>query len=130
MRTITENLKERLIAQSAEADIQGLTKTASNLLNQVEKTEIRKDAEDYTYSNDDFHADVEDSIWGAVLRFADFHDICIDGIQAQGVVEKIANDLISELRVKTGTTHGIGAYESNVAGESRQTVILSVGEDE
>lgn len=130
MRTITENLKERLIAQSAEADLQGLTKTASCLLNQVEKTEIRKDAESYTYSNDDFQADVEDSIWVAVLRFADFHDICVDGIQAQGVVEKIAQDLISELRVKTGTTHGIGAYESNVAGESRQTVILSVGEDE
>lgn len=128
MRTITENLKSRIVAQSEEAKLQGLSKTASHLINIAEKTPIRKNAESYTYSNEDFESDVEHSIWSAVVRFADFHNISVDGIQAQSIVEKVAKDLISELRAKTGTVHGVGAYESNVPGESKQTVILTVEE--
>ncbi len=128
MRTITENLKERIVAQSEEAKLQGLTKTASHLTNIAEKVTIRKNAESYTYSNDDFESDVEGAIWGAVVRFADFHNVSIDGTEAQNIVEKVAKDLVSELRAKTGTIHGVGAYESNVPGESKQTIILSVEE--
>ena len=130
MRTITENLKDRLIAQSAEAKLQGLTKTASHISNIVETASIRKNAESYTYSNEDFESDVETNLWSAIVRFEDFHNISVDGIVAQGIVEKVAKDLISELRAKTGTTHGIGAFESNVPGESKQTVILSVEEND
>jgi len=129
MRTITENLKERIIAQSKEAKIQGLTKTASHLENIIENAPIRKNADSYTYSNDDFESDVEGVIWGAVVRFADFHNVSVDGVVAQKVVEKFAKDLVTELRAKTGTIHGVGAYETNVPGESKQTVILSVEED-
>ncbi len=129
MRTITENLKDRLIAQTNEAKVQGLSKTASHLENITEKVSIRKNADSYTYSNEDFENDVEGSIWNAVVRFADFHNVTVDGIEAQNIVEKVAKDLISELRVKTGTIHGVGAYESNVPGEAKQTVILSVEED-
>lgn len=129
MRTITENLKERLIAQVNEAKIQGLTKTASHLTDITENVSVRKNAESYTYSNDDFESDVENALWRTVVRFADFHNISIDGVVGQNIVEKFAKDLVSELRAKTGTVHGIGAYESNVPGESKQTVILSVEED-
>ncbi len=130
MRTITENLKDRIVAQSEEAKLQGLTKTASHLADIAEKIAVRKNAESYTYSNEDFEADVEGAIWNAVVRFADFHNVSIDGVIVQPVIEKVAKDLISELRAKTGTTHGVGAYESNVPGESKQTVILSVEENE
>lgn len=128
MRTITENLKERIVAQSNEAKVQGLTKTASHLTDIAEKAPIRKNADSYTYSNEDFELDVEGAIWNAVVRFADFHNISVDGTQAQSIVEKTAKDLISELRAKTGTVHGVGAYESNVPGESKQTVVLTVEE--
>jgi replicative superfamily II helicase len=130
MRTITENLKERLIAQSEEAKLQGLTKTASHLTDIAKNVSIRKNAESYTYSNNDFESDVENALWGAVVRFADFHNVSVDGIIGQSIVEKFAKDLVIELRAKTGTTHGVGAYESNVPGESKQTVIVSVDEDE
>lgn len=130
MRTITENLKERLVAQSAEAKVQGLTKTASHLTDIAEKVSVRKNADSYTYSNEDFESDVENALWGAVVRFADFHNVSVDGIIGQNIVEKFAKDLVSELRAKTGTVHGVGAYESNVPGESKQTVILSVEENE
>ncbi len=129
MRTITENLKERLTAQANEAKLQGLTKTAAHLTGLTEKTTVRKNAESYTYSNEDFESDVENALWSAVVRFADFHNISVDGVIGQNIVEKFAKDLVSELRAKTGTVHGIGAYESNVPGESKQTVILSVEED-
>lgn len=130
MRTVTENLKIRLIAQSEEAKIQGLTKIASHLDSQAEKVAIRKDAASYTYSNDDFQNDVEASLWSAIVRFEDFHNITVNASEAQDIVEKIAFDLISNLRAKTGTIHGVGAFEPTVSGEERQTVILSVGEDD
>lgn len=130
MRTVTENLKNRLIIQSDEAEIQGLTKIASHLLVQAEKVSVRENDASYTYSNDDFQNDVEKSIWGAVVRFADFHNVSIDAVKAQDLVEKVAADLISELRVKTGTVHGVGAFEPTVSGEERQVVILDVTEDE
>lgn len=130
MRTITENLKDRLIAQSNEAKVQGLTKTASHLTNIAENISVRKNADSYTYSNEDFQSDVEGQLWNAVVRFADFHNVSVDGIEAQSIVEKVAKDLISELRAKTGTTHGVGAFESNVPGESKQTVIVSVDEND
>lgn len=130
MRTVTENLKNRLIIQSEEAEVQGLTKIASHLIDQAESLSIRSDDQSYTYSNDDFQNDIESSIWGAVVRFADFHNVTIDAIKAQDLVEKIASDLISELRVKTGTIHGVGAFEPTVSGEERKTVILDVNEDD
>ncbi len=130
MRTVTENLKKRLIIQAEEAKVQGLTKIASHLNVQAERNPIRNDGDSYTYSNDDFQNDVENSIWGAVVRFADFHNVSIDAIKAQDLVEKVAADLISELRVKTGAVHGVGAYEPIVSGEERQTVILDVTEDD
>ena len=130
MRTVTENLKSRLLIQSEEAEIQGLTKIASHLLVQAEIAPVRADDESYTYSNEDFQNDVENSIWGAVVRFADFHNVSINASQAQDIVEKISASLISELRVKTGTIHGVGAFEPTVSGEERHTVILSVDENE
>lgn len=130
MRTVTENLKNRLILQSEEAEIQGLTKIASHLIDQAEILDVRADNESYTYSNEDFQNDVENSIWKAVVRFADFHNVTVDAIQAQNIVEKVASDLISELRVKTGTIHGVGAFEPTVSGEERQTVLLNVEEND
>lgn len=130
MRTVTENLKTRLIIQSEEAEIQGLTKIASHLIVQAENAPVRGDNESYTYSNDDFQNDVESSIWSAVVRFADFHNVSIDAIKAQDLVEKVAADLISELRVKTGTIHGVGTFEPTVEGEERQTLLLSVEEND
>lgn len=130
MRSVTENLKTRLIIQSEEAEVQGLTKIASHLIVQAENAPVRSDNESYTYSNDDFQNDIESSIWGAVVRFADFHNVTIDAVKAQDLVEKVALDLISELRVKTGTIHGVGAFEPTISGEERQTVILDVTEDD
>lgn len=129
MRTINTILRDRLVAQAEEADVQGLYKVAEHITSKIEKTSIRDSKASYTYSSMDFKNDVESILWDTVVRFADFHNISLDASVAQDIVEKTAEELIKELQVKSGVEHGVGAFEPTVPGENRKTVILDV-EDE
>jgi hypothetical protein len=128
MRTITENLKIRLIAEAEEAKIQGLTKIAETLP-QIKDLPVRENTDSYTYSNDDLQNDVKASIWNIVVRTADFHNCYIDMQKASQIVDFYANDILADLRKVANIEHGIGAYEPNIPGEAKQTVILEI-EDE
>ena len=128
MRTITENLLSRLAAQATEAEVQGLVKVAEHLTNQLEKNPVRDNDVFYSYANNEFKKDIEVSLWDAIVRIADFHNTTFDATEMQGVVEKVAEDLVSEVRVKLGVVHGIGSHEPTVCGEVKQHTSIEVDE--
>jgi len=130
MRTISENLRDRMVAEAEEAETQGLVKVAENLTQQVEKNAVRTDDGRYSYSNEDFTNDIEASLWDVVVRTADFHGQHVDAVQAQKVVESVATEMVREIRNAIGVTHGVGAFEPSTPGEIKETVTISVEDDE
>lgn len=125
MRTIKENLFQRLAAQASEAELQGLAKVAESLTDQLEKLSIhvRPNDEKYSYSREDFLKDVHSQLWGAILRMADFYDIRrLDAAEVQEIIEKKAQDMIDEIKVLAGVQHGVGAWEDPVPGEEKATI--------
>lgn len=123
MRTISENLLNRLQAQAEESEVLGIDKVAKSLTNQIEKVGVRKDSETYFYNQEQLKADVEENLWNSFVRIADYFDTSIDPVIAQKVVEKYASDLINELTIVSGKI--VGEYEKNLPGEQK---ILEVEE--
>ena len=131
MRTITKTQLERLLAQKSEAETLGLTKLASNIQHQIDKNVVFRENNDfYSYASDEMQQDVEKLLWDAVIRVADFYGANIDADKAQQSVEKIASDLIDEIRINTGVLDGVGAYEPNVPGENREHVAIELEEQD
>jgi len=130
MRTINENLRDRMVAEAEEAETQGLIKVAENLTQQLEKHPVRTDDESYTYSNEKFAEDIESSLWDVVIRTADFHGKHVDAIQAQKIVESVAAEMVRDLRNVLGIPHGVGAFEPSTLGEVKETVTISVEDDD
>jgi len=126
MRTVKETFAQRLELQKKEADVQGLTKVASNLEHVVDNLQTREDAESYLYLEKDAAADAEKHIWDAVVRFADYFDCNIDAAEMQQVIERVASDLMQEVRVQGGVRHGVGAHEPIVPGEVPERVTIEV----
>lgn len=125
MRTIKENLFTRLATQASEAELQGLTKVAESLTDQLEKqsTNVRPDDAAYSYAREDFVKDVYSQLWGAILRMADFYDIRrLDAAEVQNIIEKQAQEMIDEVRALTGIKHGVGAWEEPVPGEEKASI--------
>lgn len=129
MRNITQNLFNRLHGQASEADLQGMTKLAEHLTAQLEKTSIREDEEFYIYAADEFAKDVEQEMWDAVMRVADFHNLALDAEKAEAIVEKFASKLIREVELTFGAETGVGAFEPTLPGEKKVRASLEV-EDE
>lgn len=130
MRTITETLHKRLVAQSEEAKIQGLTKVASHIDEKVAEAKVRKDDAIYVYSDEEFKKDVEKALWDAALRVADFHNTTFDASEVQNIVDKYSEELISDLRVLANVEHGVGVFEPTIPGEMKAQVILSLEDEE
>ena len=126
MRTISKNLKSRLIAQAEEASFQGLDKVASRLDHQVKSTPIRKDNEEYVYSKSDLYNDVEDLLWRAAVRTQDYFGKTADASAVGEIIESFADELITSLRNKIGRDV-IGPHEPLVPGEQR--MIVEIDED-
>ncbi len=127
MRTIKESLLNNLEAQAQEAEIQGLTKIAAALTDQLEKnSNIRNNNDFYLYSSIDFKKDIENKIWDIIIRSSDYYNKRFDAVEANNIVEKYSNDLIKELRLKLGVEHGVGAYEPEVAGELQDKIVLEI----
>lgn len=131
MRTITKTMLNRLQAQAEEAKMLGLTKIASSLSEQVEKhsDHVRDTEELYVYSGEQMREDVEKALWTAIVRVADFYGANFDAEKAQVSVDKIASDLVDEVRINVGATDGVGAYEASVPGEVRERVVIDLVEN-
>ena len=131
MRTITENFLYRLVAQAEEAEIQGLTKIAESLTDQVEKHGLHVRADDafYSYNEDDFKKEINSQFWDSIVRIADFYGVKkFDALEVQGLIEQASENLITDLCKKVGVFHGIGAYEESVPGEKVERVAIEVEE--
>lgn len=126
MRTISKNLKLRLLAQVEEANFRGLEKVAMKLNQQVNSTPIRQDSDEYIYSRSELHNDVEDLLWKAAVRTQDYFGKTADAGEVGELIESLAEELISTLRTKIGGVV-IGSHEPFVPGEQR--MIVEIDED-
>lgn len=126
MRTISNNLKQRLVAQMDEALFQGRDKTASQLDVQIQNIPVRSDEEDYVYSKGQLYNDVENLLWAAAIRTQDYFGKTADAVDISNIIESCAEDLISSIKTKIGSVV-IGPYEPLVPGEQR--LIVEIEED-
>lgn len=128
MRTIKKSLLDIIELQASEAEVQGLTKIASDLTNQVVKNAdaVRDDDEFYIYSNEDYKNDIRDQLWNTVIRTADYFNQSFDAQDFDPIIERYASLLMSDLRAKFGSEHGVGAHESNVPGQSLEKITIEV----
>lgn len=132
VRSVKKSLVSRLISQAQEADLQGLTKIADVVTNQVQQNadNVRDNEVFYSYSADDFSSDLENQLWGTVIRVADFYNIGnIDAKFAQELVERTAQEMTQQLCKRAGINHGVGAYEEGVPGEKHDDVMIEVEEE-
>jgi len=127
MRTINKNLAKRLAAQLKEAELQGLTKVASNVSNMIKLSDVRNSDEEYTYSDDEFRSDIEKVLWTGVVRAADFYNCNLDAKDMQNVIESLATNLTNEVKLHGKVVHGVGAYEPAVLGE--EDVVIEIEEE-
>lgn len=127
MRTIQSSLFQRLLAQAEEADRKGLTKVASSLTTVAtqQSNAVREDNGFYRYARDTFEQDLNDQLWQAVVRVADFYGIRrMDAEQVQSLVDKTAESMVADLCQGAGISHGVGAHEEPVAGEEETHLIV------
>ena len=129
MRTINDNLRDRLVAEAEEAEVQGLTKVAEHLTHQIEKNDVRNSSEFYSYAENDLCDDVESALWSAAIRVADFHNQSIDANEIDKSVKAFAGDFIKDMRNKIGAST-VGAYEPNLPGEEKEFVTMELREDD
>jgi hypothetical protein len=116
MRTVTESLKKRFVAQAKEAKIQGFTKVAEQLLQEAETCEVRPNEESYLYTSDQLQNDVEKLLWTAATRTQDYFGKTADARDINDIIEQHASDIIDEIRNKIGGDI-LGKYEPSVPGE-------------
>lgn len=126
MRTISQNLKQRLIAQVDEANFQGLDKIAARLVHQVKNNPTRQDYDEYVYSNADLQNDVENLLWSAVVRTQDYFGKTANARDLGDLIESFADEFISSIRTKIGGGV-IGPHEPLVPGETR--AVVEIDED-
>jgi hypothetical protein len=132
MRTITENLFNRLLAQAQEAELQGLSKIAEGLTDQIEKNShlVRKDDSFYLYNEEEFRNDLNSQLWNIIIRAADFYGVGkFDAVVTQELIDKTAQILVEDFCNTVGINHGVGAYEENVPGELIGRVDIEITEE-
>lgn len=127
MRTISQNLKLRLLAQAEEASFRSLDKVASKIIQQVKTTPTRTMEEEYVYSRAELHSDVEDLLWKAAIRTQDYFGKTCNASEVGVLIEVIAADFVDSLRTKLGGVV-IGPNEPLVPGEQR--LIVEIEEDD
>jgi hypothetical protein len=126
MRTISKNLKRRLLAQAEEANFQGLEKVAIKLSHQANNNPTRHDFEEYVYSHNELQNDVENLLWSAAVRTQDYYGKTASAEEVGKLIEAFADELISSIRTKIGGDV-IGPHEPLVPGEQR--MIVEIDED-
>lgn len=127
MRTISQNLKKRLIAQVEEANFQGLEKVATKLVHQIKNNPIRQDFDEYIYSSAELQDDIENLLWSAVIRAQDYFGKTANAKDLGDLIKVFADDFISSIRNKIGGDV-IGPHEPLVPGELRE--IVEIDEDD
>ena len=128
-RSINEKMFLRLAAQADEARLLKMEKLSNNLDIQVQEyaeRRVRQDEAKYSYSHEQMRADIEKSLWAAAIRAADYYGAPFDAVKAQKTIDKIAEDLIEEVRVIVGSESGVGPYDVKVPGEISEEVLFEI----
>lgn len=128
--TIAEHVRNRLVAQAEEAETQGLTKIAEHLTNQIERSDIRLTESFYSYAEHELQDDVENILWDAAIRVIDFHDRPFNAVDVYEEVNRVAKELVTNLRVKIGAIDGVGAFEPDIIGEEKGHVTIELLDNE
>lgn len=128
-RTIKKSLSNRLLAQAKEAELQGLNKVGLHLKELINNIPKRDNDEMYFYTFANLEKDVENSLWNATLRIADYFDKNVDAAYIQEMIEKLSTTLIEEMRIHTGSI-GIGPHEPGLPGQDLKKVAIEVEDDE
>lgn len=126
MRTINDKMFARLTAQAEEARTLKMTKLANHLHDEVQKVAVRPQRENYTYTDSEMRTDVERALWDAMIRAADYFGAPFDAVKVQKVIDKMAEDLIDEVRVIVGNDSGVGPYDVPVPGERPEQVMFEL----
>lgn len=128
MRTINEKMFLRLAAQRDEAGLLKMDKLRTHLQNVTidVKDAQRENNAGYKYSINELRNDVESQLWHATIRAADYFGAPFDAVKAQKAIEKMANDLIEEVRVIVGNQSGVGPYDVKVPGERSEEVMFEI----
>lgn len=129
-RTVKESLINRLVAQAEEVECQGLVKIAEHLTDQINSVNPRSEEASYIFASSDFQKEVESNLWNVVIAASDFYDSVFDSKETQILVEKYANDLIQDLRIRLfGLSSPVGAFEPSLPGEEKMTIAFEVEND-
>ena len=121
MRTISNTLRKRLLAEAQEADFHGLEKVAGQLAYIANNNPVRPDDDEYIYSRADLQDDVEKLLWSGAIRVQDYFGKTGNSDEIEGLIESFAQDLIISVRTKIGGDV-IGPHEPLVPGERRMIV--------
>lgn len=116
MRSITQNLFDRLVVQAEEAENLGLVKTAEAMTTQLEQVLVRPTKLPYQYDGLDYRKDLENIFWSALVRSADFHNTSFDAKKASELVDSFVSDFMVEAETQFQVSP-IGAYEPSLPGE-------------
>lgn len=128
MRSVKKSLANRLELQQKEAEFLGLTKVASHVKTALTDLETRESSEAYTYEAENLTTDVEENLWKAAVRLADFYDTKLDAKITTDLVTKFAQEFMTEFRSSFDIKKDVGAHEPPVPGQD--IVSVEVKEDE
>ena len=127
MRSISNNLKKRLIAEASEATFQGFDNMALSIIKQAEETPIRNDNEEYVYSFSELRSDVENLFWSAATRTQDYFGKTANAKEIDNIIQIHADEFLASIRHKIGGDV-IGPYEPYVPGEER--ILVEIEEND
>lgn len=129
MRTITKNMFNRLNLQKNEAKTLKLNAVEASLDHQLSKIATRNDDDFYVYAAADMEKDVQNAVWDAIIRVADYFGVPCDALNLQKIAEDVSTELIKDVRSSVGIVDGVGAYEPVVPGEERTVTTLEVSDE-
>lgn len=116
-KSISKNIKTRLLAQAEEASVNNLVKLANTVQAQVIESSVRNSDASYVYSSAEMQADVQDLLWKAALRVQDYFEKTADIEDLESEIEKTAEDFIDSVKRSLGKVGLVGPFEPKLPGE-------------
>lgn len=126
--TLSKKIAARLIAQTKEARLLGMSKIAQAAEEAIKKTPVRED-EEYTYSDEDFRKDVRSTFWDLIIRAANFYEKELDLTQANDLADHYSDAFVEDYLSFAGVPD-VGAHEASLPGQEFEEEDDEEGDDE
>ncbi len=118
MKKINDVLYKKLILQAEEAKMQGLEKTASNILESLTNEDlIEKPSEDYSY--EDLKEEFSKSILDLAIKVTKYHNLeSLDYSKLESFANDASDELIEKIEDVLGVEAGeVGPFDKKTMGE-------------